>query len=358
MPLLTMFRNIIFSFYDYNAKSIHINDVKFVVIHIPDQIGDAMAIYPLIRALEQQPIAHLLIVSSTLNKPVSEALTLNNTKLTVTTMTMQDHATIAEIKKLATAIKEQYGTPDLCIEAMRKKNFKTMVFIRTLKAGTNFQVVGLTQKCYSPLCKIASRMDQHLRAPVPMTWATLMRDAGFPAVAAKYEFPLSTEAITEVRKEMGALGPYIAMNLEGSIAARTFSYAVAQNLIAIIQRVCDMPIVIVHGPKGIESAEKIVESRRNVYRLTLPPTLMRSASIIKDAFLAITPDTSILHMASAYNTPAIAIYADYKTRWPTMQDIAENIVVGKDIDHINMNEFEVTLRRILMRIDRQSRSVG
>ena len=355
MPLLTMFRNIIFSFYDYNAKSIHINDVKFVVIHIPDQIGDAMAIYPLIRALEQQPITHLLIVSSTLNNPVFEALTLNNTTLTVVTMTMQDHATIAEIKKIANTIKEQYGPPDLCIEAMRKKNLKTMVFIHTLRAGMNFQVVGLSMKCYSPLCKIASRMDQHLRAPVPMTWATLMRDAGFPAVAAKYEFPLSAEAITEVRRETCALGPYIAINLEGSIAARTFSYSVAQNLIAIIQRECDMQIVVVHGPKGIESAVKLTESCSRVFRLSLSPSLMRSAALINDAALAITPDTSILHMASAYNTPAIAIYADYKTRWPTMQDIAENIVVGKDIDHINMNEFEATLRRILMRINGQQR---
>lgn len=355
MSLITMFRNIIFNFYDYNAKNIHANDIKFVVIHIPDQVGDAMAIYPLIRALEQQPITHLLIVSSTLNKPVFEALTLNNTTLTVVTMTMQDHATIAEIKKIANTIKEQYGTPDLCIEAMRKKNLKTMVFIHTLRAEMNFQVVGLSMKCYSPLCKIASRMDQHLRAPVPMTWAMLMREAGFPAVAAKYEFPLSAEAITEVRRETCALGPYIAINLEGSIAARTFSYSVAQNLIAIIQRECDMPIVVVHGPKGIKSAVKLTESCNRVFRLSLSPSLMRSAGLINDAALAITPDTSILHMASAYNTPAIAIYADYKTRWPTMQDIAENIVVGKDIDHINMNEFEATLRRILMRINGQQR---
>lgn len=71
-------------------------------------------------------------------------------------MTMQDHATLKEIKDLAKNITLQYGTPDLCIEAMRKKNLKTMIFISQLKAKTNFQVVGLTMKCYSPLCKNAS----------------------------------------------------------------------------------------------------------------------------------------------------------------------------------------------------------
>ncbi|MEB4673270.1 lipopolysaccharide heptosyltransferase family protein [Enterobacteriaceae bacterium G50] len=350
MPLLTIARNSIFNYYDYNAQNIHIDDIKFVVIHIPDQIGDAMATYPLIRALEQHAIEHLLIVCSTLNKPVFDALTLQQTQLTVMSMTMQDYATIDEIKKVANTIKKQYGTPDLCIEAMRKKNLKTMTFVGTLRAITNFQVVGLSQKCYSPVCKIPSRMDQHLRAPVTMTWATLMREAGFPSVAARYEFPLSQEVKKEVRGETAKLGRYIALNLEGSIAARTFSVSVAQNLIAIIQHECDIPIIIVHGPKGEESAEKLTQACSNVYRLPFPPSLMRSATIIKDALLAITPDTSILHMASAYNTPAIAIYADYKTRWPTMQDIAENIVVGRDIDNINMNEFEATLRRILKRI--------
>ncbi|WDC32634.1 glycosyltransferase family 9 protein [Escherichia albertii] len=351
MILQTMFRNIIYKIYDYKAQNIHADDIKFVVIHIPDQIGDAMAIYPLIRALEKHPIAHLIIVASSINQPVFDALELNQTKLTVMSMAMQDHASVDEIKKVATIIKEQYGTPDLCIEAMRKKNFKAMIFISTLKARVNFQVVGLSQKCYSPVCRIASRMDQSLRAPVPMTWATLMREAGFPCVPARYEFPLSEEVLTEVRRETFVLGRYIALNLEGSIAARTFSYSVAQNLITIIQQECDMPIVIVHGPKGVDSAIKLTELCSNVFRLSLSPSLMRSAAVIKDAYLAITPDTSILHMTSAYNTPAIAVYADYKTRWPSMQDIAENIVVGRNIDCINLKEFEATLRRILSRIN-------
>ena len=57
-------------------------------------------------------------------------------------------------------------------------------------------------------------------------------------------------------------------------------------------------------------------------------------------------------MASAYNIPAIAVYADYKTRWPAMQDISETIVVGKDIDHINLDEFREAIKRVISRIQR------
>ena len=69
--------------------------------------------------------------------------------------------------------------------------------------------------------------------------------------------------------------------------------------------------MIVHGPKGEDKARALVDCYNNVYRLSLPPSIKRSAAIIKDAYIAITPDTSILHMASAYNTPVVAIYADY-----------------------------------------------
>lgn len=346
MFLVSLLTRIAFSYYDYKAYNFNIEKTDFVVIHIPDQIGDAMAIFPVIRALELHKIKHLLIVTSTINLEVFNALKLEQTKLTLVTMTMQDHATLKEIKDLAKNITLQYGTPDLCIEAMRKKNLKTMIFISQLKAKTNFQVVGLTMKCYSPLCKNASRMDQNLRTPVPMTWAFMMREAGFPAVRSIYELPLSDD----VREEMRSLGSYIALNLDGSSQERTFSLSIAENLIAKIQSETDIPIVIVYGPKGEDKARALVDCYNNVYRLSLSPSIKRSAAIIKDAYIAITPDTSILHMASAYNTPVVAIYADYKTRWPAMADVSESVVVGQKIDNISLDEFAKALKSVLARI--------
>lgn len=55
-------------------------------------------------------------------------------------------------------------------------------------------------------------------------------------------------------------------------------------------------------------------------------------------------------MASAYNTPVVAIYADYKTRWPAMADISESVVVGQKIDHISLDEFGKALKSALERV--------
>ncbi|KQL77593.1 hypothetical protein ExPEC_2872 [Escherichia coli] len=55
-------------------------------------------------------------------------------------------------------------------------------------------------------------------------------------------------------------------------------------------------------------------------------------------------------MASAYNTPVVAIYADYKTRWPAMADVLESVIVGQKIDNISLDEFAKALKSVLARI--------
>lgn len=234
MFLVLLLRRIAFSYYDYKAYNFNIEKTDFVVIYIFDQIGDAMAIFFVIWALELHKIKHFLIVTLTINLEVFNALKLEQTKLTLVTMTMQDYATLKEIKDLAKNITQQYGTPDFCIEGMRKKNLKTMLFISQLKAKTNFQVVGITMNCFFFLCKNAFCMDQKLWAFVLMTWAFMMREAGFLAVRLIYELLLSEDVLDEVREEMRLLGFYIAFNLEGSLQERTFLLLIAENLIAKI----------------------------------------------------------------------------------------------------------------------------
>ncbi|MEJ4047026.1 glycosyltransferase family 9 protein [Erwinia sp. SLM-02] len=351
MSLKHLLRRIVFSPYDYQAVKVRPENIKLAVIHIPDQIGDAMAIFPVIRSLEKQQVEHVIIVASTINKPVFDELTLGQTQLTVIEMTFQDRARLAEIKSVAQNIVARYGTPDLCIEAMRKSNLKTMLFVRKLKAKTNFQVVGLALKCFSPACRTASRMDQFYRAPVPMTWSIMMREAGFPVVRAQFEFPVSNAVQAEVRHELEITGRYIAFNFEGSVKERTFTLATAKKIIAIIRHEFNLPIAIVNSPKGVNTAIELSQLYDDVYRLYLPPSIKRSAAVIKSAYITITPDTAILHIASAFNIPTVAIYANYKTRWPAMQDISETIVVGNNINDLNLDEFTFALRNLSRRLD-------
>jgi len=347
---MSILRTLACSIFDYSTQPLIANNVQTVVLHIPDQIGDAMATYPLIRSLEKQQVDHLIIIASTLNYHVFEALTLENTRLTVIKTSFQDVAGYREIKALARQIRAEYGVPDLCIEAMRKKNLKTLLFVKTLRAKANLQAVGLKMRCFSSCCRVASRMDQKFRAPVPMTWSILMREAGFPVVNAGFELPIPATTLQEVESELHAIGPYIALNFEGSVAERTFSPEAADQLLALIQQITHLPIVIVHSPKMREQIKKRVAEWQNVYCLTLEPSILRTAAVVRNAFLTISPDTSIVHMASAYQVPVLAVYSNFKTRWPPMQTLAETVVVGREISEFHAGEFSAKLQRLISRI--------
>ena len=116
MFLASLLRRIAFSYYDYKANNFNIGKTDFVVIHIPDQIGDAMAIFPVIRAIEMHKIKYLLIVTSTINLEVFNALKLEQTKLTLVTMTTVSytHLTAAIASGMGVAVLPESAARSLC----------------------------------------------------------------------------------------------------------------------------------------------------------------------------------------------------------------------------------------------------
>ncbi|ELV56933.1 hypothetical protein EC991793_2699 [Escherichia coli 99.1793] len=108
-------RRIAFSYYDYKAYNFNIEKTDFVVIHIPDQIGDAMAIFPVIRALELHKIKHLLIVTSTINLEVFNALKLELNRpgfpgeCFICELRLPDHRFRWKHNKLFLLLPEEYG---------------------------------------------------------------------------------------------------------------------------------------------------------------------------------------------------------------------------------------------------------
>lgn len=155
--------------------------------------------------------------------------------------------------------------------------------------------------------------------------------------------PLSDDVLDEVREEMRSLGSYIALNLEGSSQERTFSLSIAETYWKQKFKVKQIfPIVIVYGPKGEDKARALVDCYNNVYRLSLSPSIKRSAAIIKDAYIAITPDTSILHMASAYTTLLLQFML-ITNAMARNGRCFESVVVGQKIDNISLDEFAKAL---------------
>lgn len=108
------------------------------------------------------------------------------------------------------------------------------VIYQSVESKNEFSGCWYNHELLLPFVQERVQYGSETRAPVPMTWAFMMREAGFPAVRPIYELPLSEDVLDEVREEMRSLGSYIAFNLEGSSQERTFSLSIAENLIAKI----------------------------------------------------------------------------------------------------------------------------
>jgi len=92
-------------------------------------------------------------------------------------------------------------------------------------------------------------------------------------------------------------------------------------------------MVLCHAPAEDERAEEIKAqcSNANIYKSA---TIEELYPIVRKAKLLITPDTSIVHLASAFNTPIICLYDGNDamfTKFRPLSEYQKILRVGKGL---------------------------
>ncbi len=82
------------------------------------------------------------------------------------------------------------------------------------------------------------------------------------------------------------------------------------------------------------TAEKIVNqiSKRNISRNTFQ-SFQHFASYIRNSDMIITPDTSAVHIASAFNLPIVALYPDYEWNFISWQPLSDKFISIRSQQH-------------------------
>jgi ADP-heptose:LPS heptosyltransferase len=109
----------------------------------------------------------------------------------------------------------------------------------------------------------------------------------------------------------------------------------------------NIQIIVLTAPKNYNSIRKKIFDLNLEYVAVsyLTNTILDAAAIIKHMDLVITPDTSIVHIASAFNVPIVSIHEDnlksyklfapksdnFKTVFSKFSDKLEGYNVGKII---------------------------
>ncbi|WP_027704823.1 glycosyltransferase family 9 protein [Zymobacter palmae] len=335
------------SLLDYQGLQHVPTTIKSAVIFVARHIGDTMAIYPVVRALQAAKVNSIILVVNPSSYAALAPLKTEGITLHLIDHERNKRAVIAAARK----IRRTYGQVDLCVQAMMRNTTATLLFQRTLHAHCNIGLHHCTLHMYVPEVAKQAMAMLATEAPAPFCWAQLMKDAGIADVEARFELPIPQNIERHVRAQIAPYGPYFALNMDASRAIGSLNEETAVRLIQCISDVYGYSVIITCSPSGEEKARRVSQACPSAHIIAPPRSIYHSAAIIKHATAVISPDTSIIHIASAYNRPTLGIYRTEIKAWRPLADHNTVLVTGDDINAIDPAVFARALDEILPQND-------
>ena len=163
-----------------------------------------------------------------------------------------------------------------------------------------------------------------------------------------YEFPLTAKELAQGQSYVSQLSNRfaIAFNRYGNEHGKLFQRSLAMRLVKQINQVYpDATIILLCPP---EFKEETIDIKRRLGLSSVivaehTETIRHSAAIIHHVDLVVTPDTSIVHIACAYDKPQICVYRDQNELrlWRPLSDKAITLLPKPGSRHVNdLNEQE------------------
>jgi ADP-heptose:LPS heptosyltransferase len=346
-PLLRMiFRNPV------SNGPIDLHRVKRVLILRYDRIGDMIVTTPILRTLKQQyPHIRIDVLASKVNAEVVQGSPFVDTLLILETNWVRLLRQIVHLRK------RQY---DVVL------NF---IFNRTTGPGILANLVAPTG------CKVGQGPDRYafyfnrlvkvrrFEQPMLESYVSFIEQAfGITVEREGLTFQMAIDVDTKRtvddwlkrqnlhrRSEPKCPGlPYLVLNPSGKDADRSLN---AGQVAALAKNLSENPgfrVVVLDAPenKSMSVAIRTEADLRKclVYRTLSSKPLGQLASLIEGAFLAISPDTSVVHFASAMQTPVLAIYAPVNASQEWLpHKVLNDIVMAKGEQRISDIEPQVLI---------------
>lgn len=129
------------------------------------------------------------------------------------------------------------------------------------------------------------------------------------AVVEKYELNIPEAAMSEAKKFMGDRKKVVVLNSFAGARLRNFTFATSRAIIEALVKEC---VVISIGNDG--DLNILREWKKHLHQANwLVPhrgDFAFNAALVAQAHAVITPDTAIVHLASALNSPLVAVYRE------------------------------------------------
>lgn len=318
-----------------------VSSIKKVLVFRYDRIGDMVVTTPLFRELKKcYPDIEISVLASKANQDIIKhspyiSAIFTNFKNNF----IQDLPTLVKLRRMKFDISIELDHSVITHAIIRHRIIKPKQIISIYKAG-RYGVLGNEIQLYD----FYTNEDQ--KNHFVKIWLDTLIFFGIKTNSTKYDIFLSNE-----EREKASLF-LLEFNDKVKIGINVEAFSLNKNIkIFDLKKICqglykfnnDIRIFLMSAPKNRKNLFKLIDEM-NLDFVSLSfetKTVLEAAALIEKLDLVISPDTSIVHIASAFNIPVVSIHENnhesYRL-WAPKSDLSDTIF---SISKVGLNDYNI-----------------
>ncbi len=305
-----------------NSVEFNLTDAKKVLVLKYDRIGDMIVATPIFRELKNKyPSISISVLASKGNKDV-----IKYNPYVDNIYTNYKNSLLGDFSSLLKLRKERF---DVCIELehsviphaiLRLRTINPKKIISIHKDG-RYGVKGSELQLYDFYTK--KNKEGHFGE----IWLDTLSFFKIKPDSRKYDIFLSDKKRNKAKEFVSSIDSKIkvGINLEGSFKEKQIQLKELKEICkGIYSGFSNIIIVILTTPNKLEKTNKIISKMGLDFVIPsyATDTILDVAALIEQLDLIITPDTSIVHVASAFDKPIVSIHENNKDSYRLWKPIS------------------------------------
>ncbi|RPI03067.1 MAG: glycosyltransferase family 9 protein [Ignavibacteriae bacterium] len=334
---------------------IDFNSSKILFIR-QDRIGDVLVSTPIFQSLKNHyPSAIIDVLLSTNNQFVLE----NDPLIRKRWIYKKKAAKIISLVK--SLRKEKY---DFAVDLMDNPSVTSTIFCLLAGARWNVGIAKENHYVYDFTVPMLSRSKTHIIDRIAQLLIPFRIDPASEDLAIRYwTKPQSDEFVDRFLSENQLCNQLlIGINISAGGAARFWGIDQYRRFLILLFEVYpEFHPILLYQPSDREKASAIVNNNSHVLLSPVTNTFDEFAAFIKKLSVLVSPDTSAIHLASAFHIPSVVLYvqSDKSLRiWePYGTDYEAVITDVDDLSTIPVTAVEEAFRKLIARLPRNQKRI-
>ncbi|MDX5629727.1 MULTISPECIES: glycosyltransferase family 9 protein [unclassified Brenneria] len=193
---------------------------------------------------------------------------------------------------------------DLIIDLYSRLEYLTYSYIKTISLISHKFCIGFNSAYKKPYDIVFSVNEKH--AHITHAYQKMLELLGIQKSSLQYHLNIPASFIEETEKYLKKFPEkkIIALNPFASCTRRSLTIKQTNELLKLCENIDNAHIIIIGEQEKIIKIKKSLNS--NICSFS---SFWNAASIVKLSDLVVSVDTSIVHIASAFNKPLVSIYS-------------------------------------------------